>query len=101
MGNNIIFELRHAEERRELLPALADELVRLKVDVIVAGGPNDGLTAKKATKTIPIVFTDTPSDPVARGLVTAWRGLEETSRDLFDGRCVGWQASGGTQGNHI
>ena len=49
--------------------ALAHELVRLKVDLIIAGGPNDGLTAKKATKTIPIVFTDLPSDPVARGLV--------------------------------
>ena len=49
--------------------ALADELVRLKVDLIIAGGPNDGLTAKKATKTIPIVFTDSVSDPVARGLV--------------------------------
>jgi putative tryptophan/tyrosine transport system substrate-binding protein len=48
---------------------LADELVRLKVDLIIAGGPNDGLTAKKATKTIPIIFTDSNSDPVARGLV--------------------------------
>ena len=48
---------------------MADELVRLKVDVIIAGGPNDGLAAKKATKTIPIVFTDSPSDPVASGLV--------------------------------
>jgi putative ABC transport system substrate-binding protein len=68
-GKNIIFELRNAEEKPERLPALADELVRLKVDVIVAGGPNDGLTAMKATKTIPIVFTDSPADPVARGLV--------------------------------
>jgi putative tryptophan/tyrosine transport system substrate-binding protein len=48
---------------------LADELVRLKADVIVAGGPNDALTARNATKTIPVVFTDTPFDPVARGLV--------------------------------
>jgi putative ABC transport system substrate-binding protein len=68
-GKNIVFENRNAEEKPERLPALADELVHLKVDVIVAGGPNDGLTAMKATKTIPIIFTDSPSDPVARGLV--------------------------------
>jgi putative tryptophan/tyrosine transport system substrate-binding protein len=67
----MVFELRYAEEKPERLPGLADELVRLKVDVIVAGGPNDGLAAKKATKTIPIVFTDTPFDPVARGLVAS------------------------------
>jgi putative tryptophan/tyrosine transport system substrate-binding protein len=68
-GKNISFELRSAEEKPERLSALADELVRLKVDLIIAGGPNDGLVAKKATKTIPIVFTDSPSDPVADGLV--------------------------------
>ena len=70
-GKNISFELRYAEERPERVSALADELVRLKVDLIIAGGPNDGLTAKKATKTIPIVFTDSPSDPVALGLVNS------------------------------
>ena len=43
-GKNIIFELRYAEEKAERLRALADELVRLKVDVIIAGGPNDGLS---------------------------------------------------------
>jgi putative ABC transport system substrate-binding protein len=68
-GKNIVFELRSAEEKPERLPALAEELVRLKVDLIIAGGPNDGLTAKKATKMIPIVFTDSPADPVAVGLV--------------------------------
>ena len=70
-GKNIVFELRYAEEKPERLPALADELVRLKVDLIIAGGPNDGLAAKKATQTIPVVFTDSPSDPVARGLVAS------------------------------
>jgi putative ABC transport system substrate-binding protein len=70
-GKNISFELRYAEERPERLSALADELVRLKVDLIIAGGPNDGLTAKKATKTIPVVFTDSPTDPVANGLVNS------------------------------
>ncbi len=68
-GKNIVFELRNAEEKPERLSALADELVRLKVDLIIAGGPNDGLTAKKATKAIPIIFTDSNTDPVARGMV--------------------------------
>jgi len=68
-GKNISFELRSAEEKPERLSSLADELVRLKVDLLLTGGPNDGLAAKKATKTIPIVFTDSPSDPVAYGLV--------------------------------
>ena len=68
-GKNIAFELRSAEEKPERLPVLAEELVRLKVDLIIAGGPNDGLTAKKATKRIPIIFIDSNSDPVARGLV--------------------------------
>jgi putative tryptophan/tyrosine transport system substrate-binding protein len=68
-GKNISFEARYAEDKSERSPALADELVRLKVDVIIAGGSNDTRAAKKATQTIPIVFTDAVSDPVARGLV--------------------------------
>jgi putative ABC transport system substrate-binding protein len=68
-GKNISFELRSGEEKPEQLSTLADQLVRLKVNLIIAGGPNDSLTAKKATKTIPVVFTDSPSDPVANGLV--------------------------------
>jgi putative ABC transport system substrate-binding protein len=70
-GKNVVFEFRHAEEKPERLPFLAEELARLNVDVIVAGGPNDTLAAMKATRKIPIVFTDTPYDPVARGLVTS------------------------------
>ena len=68
-GKNIVFELRYAEEKPERLAPLADELVRLKVELIIAGGQNDALTAKKATQTIPIVFSDAISDPVALGLV--------------------------------
>lgn len=66
---NFNFELRSAEEKPERLAALADDLVRLKVDLIVTGEPADGLVAKKSTKTIPIVISDTVTDPVARGLV--------------------------------
>ena len=49
-------------------PRLADELVRLKVDVLITPGTPAALAAKNATRTIPIVFTDV-TDPVAAGLV--------------------------------
>jgi putative tryptophan/tyrosine transport system substrate-binding protein len=67
-GKNIVFEYRHADNKLERLPALADELVRLKVDVIFTPGINEALAAKNATRTIPIVFSTT-ADPVAAGLV--------------------------------
>jgi putative tryptophan/tyrosine transport system substrate-binding protein len=68
-GKNIAFEYRYAEDKPDRSPALADELVRLKVDVIVTGGGSDTQAAKNATKTIPIVFLESVSDPVALGLV--------------------------------
>jgi putative tryptophan/tyrosine transport system substrate-binding protein len=56
-GQNIAFEYRYAEGKRDRLPELAAELVRLKVDIIVAlGGDPLILAAKNATKTIPIVM---------------------------------------------
>ena len=55
-GKNITFESRYAENKLDRLPALADELVRLKVDVLVISAPNVVLAAKNATRTIPIVF---------------------------------------------
>ena len=70
-GKNIAYEYRYAEGKRERSPALADELVRLKVDVIVAGGGNDTQSAKNATRTIPIVFLESVADPVAIGLVAS------------------------------
>ena len=68
-GKNIAFESRYAENKLERLPSLAAELVRLKVDVIVTPGANDTRAAKNATRTIPIVFLGTVSDPVSLGLV--------------------------------
>ena len=69
-GQNIASEYRYAEGKRERLPELAAELVRLKVDIIVAAGPNRTIqAAKDATKTIPIVMVGQGSDPVETGLV--------------------------------
>jgi putative ABC transport system substrate-binding protein len=67
-GKNISFEYRYAEGRNDRLPELAAELVRLKVDVIVASGPTDTLAAQKASSAIPIVMA-TAGDPVTSGLV--------------------------------
>ena len=67
-GKNIAIEYRYADDKLDRLPALADELVRLKVEILVAGGTNAALAARDATRTIPIVFLSV-SDPVADGLV--------------------------------
>jgi putative ABC transport system substrate-binding protein len=67
-GKNLAIEFRYADNKLDRLPALADELVRLKVDVIFTPGINEALAAKNATRTIPIVFSTT-ADPVAAGLV--------------------------------
>ena len=69
-GKNLIVEYRYAEGKLETLPALADELVRLKVDVIVTNSGPAIQAAKKATKTIPIVFA-TAADPVGGGIVSS------------------------------
>ena len=69
-GQNIATEYRYAEGKLDRFPELAAELVRLKVDVIVAaGGDRLVRAAKNATKTIPIVMTGGGSDPVEAGLV--------------------------------
>jgi len=68
-GRNVVIEYREAEGKLERLPALAAELVALKVDVIVAPNTPAALAAKQATRTLPIVFT-TAADPVQSGLVT-------------------------------
>ena len=67
-GKNITIEYRYADDQLDRLRALAEELVRLKVDVLVAGATNEALAAKNATRTIPIVFFGA-GDPVAAGLV--------------------------------
>jgi len=68
VGENVVIEYRFANGQLERLPALAADLVRLGVDVIVSGNPSNTVAAMKATMTIPIVMTNS-SDPVDAGLV--------------------------------
>jgi putative ABC transport system substrate-binding protein len=67
-GKNIRIEYRYAEGKNDRLPNLVADLVRLKVDIIVASISTDALAAKNATRTIPIVMAS-PGDPVASGFV--------------------------------
>jgi putative tryptophan/tyrosine transport system substrate-binding protein len=91
-GRNLVIEYRFAEGRFERLPALAAELVGLKVDVIFAGSSAQALAAKQSTTTLPIVFI-VSSDPVTDGLVTSLSrsggnltGLASVASDLVGKR---------------
>ncbi|MGZ9241299.1 MAG: ABC transporter substrate-binding protein [Candidatus Binatia bacterium] len=117
-GKNIVIDYRYAEGKLERLPALAAELVGLKVDVIVTVS-SAVLAAKKASATIPIVFA-LASDPVGSGFVSSLArpggnitGLSTMAPDL-DGKRLEllkeavpkitrvaflWRGSGGARGN--
>jgi putative ABC transport system substrate-binding protein len=69
-GLNLTIEWRDAEGKTERFGDLAAELVRLKVDVIVAANPAASFAAKRSTASIPIVMVNTP-DPVQLGLVVS------------------------------
>ena len=69
-GKNIAIEYRFAEQKRERLPELAADLIRLKVDLILVSEATPALAAKSATTTIPIVMTNV-GDPVGAGLVAS------------------------------
>jgi len=69
-GQNFVIEYRSADGRPERFPELAEELVRLKVDVILTRGTPAALAAKRATTTIPIVMASS-GDPLATGLVAS------------------------------
>ena len=91
-GRNIVVEYREAEGHAERFPALAADLVALKVDVIMVTNTPGALALKQATRTIPIVFTS--ADPVASGLVTSLArpggnltGLSGLSPELA-GKCL-------------
>ncbi len=69
-GQNIVIEYRYAEGRIDRLPGLAEELVRLKVDVIAASPTPSVIAARNASRTIPIVGMSL-TEPVALGLVAS------------------------------
>ena len=69
-GQNLVLEIRSANNIPERLPALAVELVRLNVDVIVTGGDSEVRAARQATRTIPIVMAPS-GDPVRAGYVAS------------------------------
>ena len=68
---NLVIEQGSAQGKLDRLPAAVDDLVRLRVDVIVTASTPAALAAKNATRTIPIVFTSV-GDPVAAGLVDSF-----------------------------
>jgi putative tryptophan/tyrosine transport system substrate-binding protein len=91
-GQNIAFEFRSAEGKLDRLPELASELVRLKVDVIVALYVPSALAAKQATREIPIVII--AAEPIETGIVASWArpggnitGVALMSAPLI-GKCV-------------
>ena len=69
-GKTIIIDYRYADGRNERLPALAEELVRLKVDIIVADSIASSRAAKKVTTTVPVVMASV-GDPIVAGLVAS------------------------------
>jgi putative ABC transport system substrate-binding protein len=70
-GQNIVIEYRFSEDRNDRLPALAAELVAMKVRLILASGTPASFAAKQATSTIPIVMGGIAADPVETGLVAS------------------------------
>lgn len=70
-GKNLVIEYRFSEDRNDRLPALAAELVALKVQLIVASGTPASFAARDATKTIPIVMGGISADPVETGLIAS------------------------------
>jgi putative tryptophan/tyrosine transport system substrate-binding protein len=88
-GRNIQFEFRSADRKPDLLGVLADELVRLKVDIIVASLTPAVVAAKQATSEIPIVMAPA-GDPVQTGLISSLArpggnvtGLSSTTAELY------------------
>src|SRR5215510_40619 len=87
-GKNILVEYRYVEGKGDRNPSLVAELVQLKVDVLVVGGPGGIHAAKQATKAIPIVIV-TQEDPVAAGYIDSLArpggnitGLTRLTREL-------------------
>jgi putative tryptophan/tyrosine transport system substrate-binding protein len=91
-GQHFVLESRGAEGQYERFPALAAELVRLPVDVLMVPNTSAALAAKQATSTIPIVMTGM-GDPVGTGLVAslAWPGGNITGLAILQPELIGKQ----------
>jgi putative tryptophan/tyrosine transport system substrate-binding protein len=87
-GKNLTIEYRYSEGKGERLSALADELIRLKVDVLATSSGSVARVLKNATRTIPIVFLSV-SDPVAVGLVIVCPGPGKHDRLHHHFGCLG------------
>jgi putative ABC transport system substrate-binding protein len=70
-GQNILIEYRFSEDRNDRLPALAAELIAMKVQLILASGTPASFAASQATSTIPIVMGGIAADPVETGLIAS------------------------------
>ena len=90
-GQNLAIEWRFSKGKADLLPGLAAELVRLKVDCIVATGTLPTRAAKQATPTIPIVMGNSEDDPVRLGLVAS---LARPGGNVTGFVNIGWELAG-------
>src|SRR5262249_61697495 len=100
-GENVAIVYRWAEDQIDRLPALADDLVRRPVAVILASGPPSSFAAKAASATIPIVFL-VGNDPVQLGLTTSLSRPSNnvTGINIFnsEGKAAGAASRSGTRG---
>jgi putative ABC transport system substrate-binding protein len=90
-GRNVAIEYRWADGRYDRLPALAAELFRIPLMVLVATGITAAVAAKAATSTVPIVF-NTGGDPVRFGLVAGLNNPGGTSPALLPWAKCSWQS---------
>ena len=90
-GKNLRYEYRLTEGKRELLAMYAAELVRMKVDLLVTPGIGPAIEAKKATRSIPIVFPNIDADPVKEGLVAS---LARPGGNVTGLTGIQWELSG-------
>ena len=95
-GENIFIEWRSADGKLDRLPALAAELVHLKVHIIVTGGRSATRAAKEATSMIPIVMIQ-DSDPVATGFVAS---LARPGGNITGLSTLAPELSGAYEGDH-
>ena len=99
-GKNIVIEYRFSEDRNDRLPALAAELIALKVELILASGTPASFAAKEATSTIPIVMGGIAANPVETGIIASLaRPGRQRHGDEHDDLAAQREAAGAAQGD--